>query len=171
MSLTAITSILSIQMKLELTNGKEFHPLKNVVRVHTSSIQISVLKIDESLTFIKLSDCDTLCTRGDWPRWGQHRNTTDSCVTMIHRPTGIQVRIDGRNQQQNRKLWKILDNKVKNHFDEIKNKNVSSLRRNQLTKNKIRTYRVKDDLAVDHRTNKRTSLKRFIKGDIEILHE
>jgi peptide chain release factor 1 len=146
-------------------------PTERRGRVHTSSIQVSLLKIDESLTFIKESDIEIVCVRGSGPG-GQHRNTTASCVNMTHKPTGIRVRIDGRNQHQNKRLaFKILDNKVRNHLNEISDKKVAINRRNQLTKDKKRTYRVKDDLAVDHNTNKRTSLKNFIKGNIEVLHE
>jgi protein subunit release factor A len=91
---------------------------------------------------------------------------------MKHRPTGIQVIIDGRNQHANKKLAsKILDNKVKNHYECINDTKVSAERRNQLTKDKKRTYRVRDDIAIDHKTNKRISLKKFLKGEIEDLHE
>jgi peptide chain release factor 1 len=145
-------------------------PTERRGRVHTSSIQVSVLKIEDNITFIKESDVETTCVRGTGPG-GQHRNVTDSCVIMKHKPTGIQVRIDSRNQQQNRKLaWKILDNKVKIHFEQVNDTRISNERRSQLTKDKKRTYRVKDDIAVDHRTGKRVSLKKFIKGEIDELH-
>jgi protein subunit release factor A len=35
--------------------------------------------------------------------------------------------------------------------------------------NKKRTYRVKDNVVIDHDTNKKVQLKEFIKGRIELL--
>lgn len=105
---------------------------------------------------------------------GQHKNTTDSCVVVTHLSTGIKVVRDGRNQHKNKEEALFELKKRVNRFyrtghveEEIED------RRGQigtgLRGDKKRTYRVKDDSVIDHETGKSCSLKKFMKGNIELL--
>ena len=52
-------------------------------------------------------------TQGGTGPGGQHQNKTDSAVRMKHKPTGLQVFINGRDQQRNRReALRILTVKV-----------------------------------------------------------
>jgi len=99
---------------------------------------------------------------------------TDSCVDLIHIPTGIKVTIDGRCQHKNKALArkilsaKLLDNERKQGI----------LLRNQDRKQQVgcgmrgdkrRTIRVNDNQVVDHITGKSVDYKSYIRGDLSWL--
>jgi peptide chain release factor 1 len=95
---------------------------------------------------------------------------------MLHRPTGIQVFVNGRNQQANRReALKILTTRVRDLELQKSNAEYGELRKRQLANkgrgHKIRTYNFLNDRAVDHRTGKKTSVKRAIDhGSFETFH-
>lgn len=107
---------------------------------------------------------------------GQNLNKVSSCVQLTHIPTGIQVKVqDTRDQCKNEILaWQRLSDKLKeiedNKFD-LKN---NSYRNNQIGNGgrgdgKRRTYRVKDNLVIDHLTGKECRWIDFLKGKLELL--
>jgi len=77
-----------------------------------------------------MDDINVFYTKGTGPG-GQHKNKTQSCVNMVHIPTGIKVMVDGRNQHHNydgalKELKKRLKDKNqsdydKGYFDEKRN--------------------------------------------------
>jgi peptide chain release factor 1 len=139
-------------------------------RVHTSTITVAVLDPDSGgQTPLKLKDVEIVPSRGGGPG-GQHRNKTESCITAIHLPTGISVRIDMRSQHQSRSIaLKILSAKLKemSYNSAVSGRNEN--RRRQLGSgqrgDKIRTYRSQDDRVTDHRTGKTWSLKSWARGE------
>jgi len=107
---------------------------------------------------------------------GQHRNRTESCVRMIHRPTNMQVVIDGRNQHQNRReAHRILSVKVSKMKSKQDQKDYDRRRKEQIGdgsgSDKIRTYNYIQSRAVDHRTGKKTTKVRDVieKGKLGLL--
>jgi peptide chain release factor 1 len=120
---------------------------------------------------IKNSDISIKFTRGTGPG-GQHKNKTDSCVQMTHKPTGITARIDGRSQHRNKEIAReLLESRVSeaessrivsNRVQDRKDKIGSGQRGD-----KIKTYRVKDNIVQDHRTNMKFSLKKVLSGSIK----
>ena len=105
---------------------------------------------------------------------GQHRNRTYSCVYAKHKPTGIVVKCDGRNQHRNRaEATKELTNKVFELYNSKKQQRQNEKRKNQVGSeyrgDKIRTYNVKQDLVVDHITGRKVSLKNVYKGKLRLL--
>jgi len=82
--------------------------------------------------------------------------------------------MDKRTQFENEEIaWQRLEDKVKrthqqrydsdayhNRFDQVGNSSRSI---------KKRSYRIKEDLVIDHETNKECSFKDFSKGKIELL--
>ena len=93
---------------------------------------------------------------------------------ITHIATGIQVKEAAKDQHKNkREGMRKLTDKV-NHFyrtghieEEVEE------RREQigtgLRGDKRRTYRVKDDVVIDHFTGKSCSFKQFMKGNLELL--
>lgn len=105
---------------------------------------------------------------------GQHKNTTDSCVIMTHIPTGIKVVRDGRSQISNRdEAYKEIKRRVNEYYRTGYLNKESEYRKDQIGSGdrsfKKRTYRVKDDIVIDHETGKTCSFKDFNRGKIEIL--
>jgi peptide chain release factor 1 len=120
------------------------------------------------------SEVNRVYTRGSGPG-GQNKNKVNSCVVLTHKPTGISVRIDGRDQPKNElEAWTILEKRLRDLHEEKINKEVCSTRNNQIGNgergNKRRTYRVKDDLVIDHTTGKQTKFKFIERGKVELLH-
>ncbi|MEZ4385727.1 MAG: peptide chain release factor-like protein [Nannocystaceae bacterium] len=78
-------------------------PTERRGRVHTSTVTVAVLpEVPASQVAIDLGDVELSYTRGSG-KGGQHRNKTDTCVLLRHRPSGQQIRVDGgRSQSANR---------------------------------------------------------------------
>lgn len=72
-------------------------------RRHTSTVTIAVLDADRPPPPpLDPADIDEQVYRGSGPG-GQHRNTSDTCVRLTHRPTGIVVHAtESRSQWANR---------------------------------------------------------------------
>lgn len=138
-------------------------------RVHTSTITVAVLDGHQVNIDINLNDIEYIMTVGSGPG-GQHRNKTESCVTAIHKPTGLSVRIDAKHQNQNKVLaTRILLKKVEERGRQQHADKTSSKRKAQVGSgmrgDKRRTYRSKDDKVVDHITGKKWTLKKWLRGD------
>lgn len=101
---------------------------------------------------------------------GQHRNVTDSCVVARHQPTGITVTIDGRDQHRNKALaLKVLAAKISSQRAMVAHDKHSKKRKRQVGSgqrgDKVRTYRMKDDRVVDHRTGQKWNLSAWLRGE------
>lgn len=101
-------------------------------------------------------------------------NRRSTACQLTHIPTGIQVKVqDTRTQVENEIIaWNRLEEKIK-LIEVEKHYNEGYLNRFDqigygIEKHK-RTYRVKENIAIDHFTNKTCSFKDFNKGKIELL--
>lgn len=106
---------------------------------------------------------------------GQHKNTTDSCVVLTHYATGIKVVRDGRDQHKNKKdAIKELTKRVNDFYRTGYINEQYEERRDQigngLRSEKRRTYNVKSGRVTDHITGKKVSLKKILKGEVNLLH-
>lgn len=149
-------------------------PTERKGRVHTSTITVAVM--DPLIDTFKMdrSEVNRAYTRGSGPG-GQNKNKVNSCVVLTHRPTGISVRIDGRDQPKNElEAWTIMEQRLRDLHDGKINAEVSSIRSSQIgggeRGNKRRTYRVKDGIVNDHVTGKQAQMKLIERGKIELLH-
>lgn len=144
-------------------------------RVHTSTATVAVLAEPEDIQVeLNTSDVKEMITTSTGPG-GQNVNKVATAVHLIHQPTGIEVRMqDTKSQAQNReKAWRLLrarlyerqQAKAKAERAESRNAMIGSGNRAE----KIRTYRYKDDIAVDHRIGQSFGLMDILVGKLQPL--
>ena len=149
-------------------------PTERKGRVHTSSITVAILDVNDYKEVEILPYEFTIETTRGSGAGGQHKNVTDSCVIVTHLATGIKVVRDGRNQHQNKEdALKELKRRVNEFYRTGHNDAGVEERREQIGKgdrsDKRRTYRVKDGSVIDHITNKTANLKDILRGKIQLL--
>lgn len=93
---------------------------------------------------------------------------------MTHIPTGIKVVRDDRSQNKNKiDAYSEIKKRVNDYYKTGHDSVSIEERRNQIgtsdRSDKRRTYKVKDNMVIDHITNKSTSLKNILRGKIELL--
>lgn len=150
-------------------------PTERKDRVHTSTITVVVFpEPTETELRIDPRDLDETFTRGSGPG-GQHRNKTETCVVLKHKPTGISVRIeDGRSQKQNRDLaLAVLRARLLQAAKEKKAMELARLRKEQagsgMRGDKVRTIMVKHNNVVHHANSKNCTYKEYSKGHLSLL--
>lgn len=144
-------------------------PTEKRGRVHTSTVTVAVLESHDDVPTFLESDVEFRATRGTGPG-GQHRNTSDTCIVATHLPTGMQARVDTRSQSQNKQVAldilraRVLASQKRKSAekrDTIRKEQVGSGMRGD----KVRTYRVRDDIIVDNRTGERHNLSTWLRGE------
>ena len=144
-------------------------PTEKRGRVHTSTVTVAVLDSNKNDYNVPTKDIMYYIARGSGAG-GQKRNVTSSCVTAVYKPTGLSVKIDSRDQNKNKILaTRILIERLKEIANKKSFNERSSKRKNQVGSgmrgDKRRTYRYKDDTVVDHITNQRWQLSRWVRGE------
>lgn len=142
-------------------------------RVHTSTATVLVLpEIEEEDFHINPDDLD-ISTQRSSGAGGQHVNTTDSAVRIVHKPTGIVVNMqDGRSQHDNRdRAMKVIRARIYEYQQEQKLKEEGDVRRSKIgtgdRAEKIRTYNYPQNRVSDHRINLTiTQLDRIMDGKL-----
>lgn len=148
-------------------------------RVHTSACTVAILPEVASIDEIDINPADLrIDTFRSSGAGGQHVNTTDSAVRIIHLPTNTVVECqDERSQHKNKAkalsllTAKILDaeqSKVKAEQSAERKTQVGSGDRSQ----RIRTYNYSQGRISDHRINLTIyKLNEIIDGDLDLLIE
>lgn len=142
-------------------------------RIHTSTATVAVLPEPEEIEVdLDPKDVKESITTSTGPG-GQNVNKVATAVHLIHEPSGIEVRMqDTKSQAQNReKAWKLLrarlfevqKAKIDAERAEARNSMIGSGNRAE----KIRTYRYKDNLIVDHRISGNYNLSDTMSGNMQ----
>ncbi len=127
-------------------------------RIHTSAATVAVLPEAQEVDIeIRMEDVrlDTMRSSG---AGGQHVNTTDSAVRLLHIPTGIIITSNEKSQHQNRarvfqvlrtRLYDLERQKIDNERSAARKSQIGSGDRSQ----RIRTYNFPQGRCTDHRIN------------------
>lgn len=147
-------------------------------RRQTSLVSVAVLPLPPEISLAALPDSElnikTQCGHGPG---GQHQNKTASAVRMTHRPIGIQVFINGKDQHSNkREARRILTARVRGMQADLANADNKAVRRAHLTNtgrgDKIRTWNSIEGRIADHRLAVKTrNVKEVMKGRLDCLFD
>jgi peptide chain release factor 1 len=147
-------------------------------RIHTSTCTVAVLpEAQEVDVEIKPDEIEVSVCRASG-KGGQGVNTTDSAVQIMHKPSGLIVRIaDERSQIKNRaKAMTVLRSRLLERKIAEENAKYAAHRKSQVgtgeRNEKIRTYNFPQNRVTDHRIEVTLyNLANFIEGEIDALIE
>ena len=144
-------------------------PTERKGRVHTSTVTVAVLELKPRELFaLHERDIEVFTTKDSGPG-GQHRNKTESCVVMRHRPTGIEAKAASKSQHDNRRVAReVLEARVAAHQAQASKSAEDARRRaavgSGMRGDKIRTYRCQDDVVIDHQSESKMRLREVLQG-------
>lgn len=144
-------------------------------RIHTSACTVAVLPeaAEVEAVDIRKEDIrvDTFRSSG---AGGQHVNTTDSAIRIVHLPTGIVVECqDERSQHKNKaRAMSLLAAKILASRQAERHEAQASMRRDLVgsgdRSERIRTYNFPQGRLTDHRINLTLySLDKIVEGDLD----
>ena len=145
-------------------------------RIHTSAASVVVLPEVRDIEFqVNPNDLRIDVFRASG-HGGQHVNTTDSAVRIVHVPTGIMATCqDEKSQHKNKaKAMKVLkarlyDLELRKQQDQISNQRRSMIKTGDRS-DKIRTYNYPQGRVTDHRIHLTLyRLNEIMEGDIDML--
>jgi peptide chain release factor 1 len=144
-------------------------------RIHTSTATVAVLPEAEEVDIqINPQDLDISTMRASGAG-GQHVNTTDSAVMMVHKPTGVTVYCaDERSQIKNRaKALTVMRSRLLKAKEDEENAKYAAERKGQIgtgdRSERIRTYNYPQGRLTDHRIGMSLSLAPVVDGDLKDL--
>lgn len=143
-------------------------------RIHTSACTVAILpEADEVDVTIRPQDLDITVCRSSGAG-GQHVNTSDSAVRIVHLPTGLVVECqDERSQLKNKeRALKILKAKILEKAQAEQAAEISATRKSMVgsgdRSERIRTYNFPQGRMTDHRINYTVyNLPEVINGDLD----
>lgn len=144
-------------------------------RIHTSTATVAVLPEPEDVQVdLDPDDVQESITTAQGPG-GQNVNKVATAVHLIHKPTGIEVRMqETKSQTRNReKAWQLMRARLFARQQaeaaarraEARSGMIGTASRSE----KIRTYRFKENLVADHRLGESFNLGSVLGGEMQPL--
>lgn len=153
-------------------------------RKQTSVITVAVIPMPPEYTqkALEEKDLEIITQTGKQKCGGTNANCVASAVRIKHKPTGVSVFINGRDQGQNKKeALRILTYRINESKKTEVEKEYNNSRKAQMMGNsdklggrgsKTRTYNFVNSRITDHNLNLKTSnIKDFMKGNFSSLFE
>lgn len=143
-------------------------------RLHTSAATVAILPEASEFDIVINPDDLEISTCRSSGAGGQHVNTTDSAIRIVHKPTGVVVECqEERSQFKNRdkamlRLRTILYNKKRQEEQDA----LSASRKTQVgsgdRSERIRTYNFPQGRVTDHRINKTVyQIESVMQGELD----
>ncbi|MEM8781728.1 MAG: PCRF domain-containing protein [Planctomycetota bacterium] len=144
-------------------------------RVHTSTATVAVLPEPQDVEIdLNPDDIETHVTTAQGPG-GQNVNKVATAVHLIHKPSGIEVRMqESKSQQQNRQraiqlLRARLYERQRAEADAERAEQRIAMIGTGGRSERVRTYRWKETVAVDHRLGTSFNLTKLLAGELDEL--
>jgi peptide chain release factor 1 len=149
-------------------------PTEKRGRVHTSTVTVAVMDHEPRKEIIlRDDDLEVTWFSGTGPG-GQNRNKVMASCRLRHIPSGIMITAQTRSrtnslEQARSDLMKRLEES--NHLESISASRSERLRQvgSGQRGDKIRTIQFQNDVATDHRTNKRITADQYLRGQMDRL--
>ncbi|MGZ0656831.1 peptide chain release factor 1 [Coraliomargarita sp. W4R53] len=144
-------------------------------RIHTSTATVAVLPEAEEVDIVVNPQDLEISTMRASGAGGQHVNTTDSAVMMVHKPTGVTVYCaDERSQIKNRaKALTVMRSRLLKAKEDEEHAKYAAERKGQIgtgdRSERIRTYNYPQGRLTDHRIGLNLSLPTVMDGDLDDL--
>ncbi len=136
---------------------------------HTSYVAVTVSPLITHNVIFRECDLEESFQRGAQKAGGQNVNKVCSAVRLRHKPTGLEVLINGRDQGRNRQIAReALAGKVK---EWAKSQHTRAAYAGAGRGDKVRTYNLKDRRVTDHRNGAKCNQPELIlkQGRFELL--
>ena len=159
-------------------------PTERNGRRQTSILTVAVVPLppEDSQEALRDKDLETIYQTGKQKAGGQNVNKVASAVRLKHKPTGLSVFINGRDQHKNYyEARRILTFRVNERQRLLVEGEYAANRRSQMMGqgdrvggrgDKVRTYNFIQSRVVDHRLKRKTAnVKEVMKGNFGILFE
>ncbi|MCP4230322.1 MAG: PCRF domain-containing protein, partial [bacterium] len=130
--------------RIPITSGKG--------KVHTSTVGVRLVNRYSNKEDLRYSDLDVSTMRSSGPG-GQNVNKVNTAVRILHKPSGLSVKMEGRSQSLNRQEAEdLILEKINEKVDEIVSESLKE--RHMLTdrSDKTRTYNFPNNRVTDHQT-------------------
>lgn len=143
----------------------------------TSYVTVGILPLFNDINYqpLPMADLDITTMRTKIHAGGQNSNKVDSTVRIVHKPTGLSVVINGRDQHSNkREALKVITARVHAKWKEDNDEKYAQIRKETMSDGgrgeKVRTYNFLKSRVSDHRLDKKTSnIKVVMKGNLSFL--
>ena len=147
-------------------------------RIHTSTATVAVLPEPEAVevSIDWANDVDEHVTTSQGPG-GQNVNKVATAVHLVHRPTGVEVRMqETKSQAQNReKARRLLMARVYEIERQKAEAERAAERKGQIgtggRSEKIRTYRYQEGIVADQRLDEKLQLREILAGNLGAMFE
>jgi len=150
-------------------------PTERKGRVHTSTVTVAVIDRDAEIGSATINQRDL---KIEWysgtGAGGQYRNKHQNSCRITHIPTGTIAKSECRSRTNSlNEAMAEIQRRVDEMAQRQYNKDIATDRRQQVGSgmrgDKIRTYRFQDDVVQDHITGQKSSVRRVLNGNFDLL--